>query len=241
MPDAPALPSAADLLDARYARLRVDPDAPGWFSKEVLPGVLDGWRGFLAPWLDPHRWERKTAAELGCGAGNLALELAALGWSVTGFDVSPQAVAWAEERAADARCVARFALLDLSAPFDPETEASLAGRFDLAIDSNLLHYILPPRRAAYLANVRTLLAPGGVLAVSTSVGQPAPKSWPNLGYDPATRLCRHGDVPMTYCAEESEVRAELAAAGLPILRSDLCPAKGADESDALFIAARKRS
>ncbi|RAJ70333.1 tellurite resistance protein TehB [Streptomyces sp. Amel2xB2] len=50
-------------------------------------------RGLLTP---------GRALDLGCGPGRNALWLAALGFEVDAVDLSPTAVAWAEERARDA-------------------------------------------------------------------------------------------------------------------------------------------
>ena len=37
--------------------------------------------------------------ELGCGAGDLSLELAARGYEVSGVDIAPTAIEWAQDKA----------------------------------------------------------------------------------------------------------------------------------------------
>lgn len=46
--------------------------------------------------------------ELGCGAGNLTLWLAEKGYDVYGVDISPTAIAWAQEKARECNIEADF-------------------------------------------------------------------------------------------------------------------------------------
>lgn len=224
---------AAARLDRRYAGLRADPEAQGWYPNDHIPEHLAEWRENLAPWLG----KRGSAVELGCGAGNLSLDLAAEDWRVTGFDIAPNAAEWATERAQRAGLPAEFHARDLATPLSGGDLAHFGGSFDLALDASLFHYILPPHRAAYLANVRALLAPGGVFAVLTTVGEPEPEHWAMLGYDPATRISHHAGVPMTYHADAGTVRDELHAAGFTLLADRLLPRDGGTRAEATLFAA----
>jgi SAM-dependent methyltransferase len=107
------------------------------------------------------------ALDLGCGPGRNALRLAALGWEVDAIDLSPTAIAWAEERAREAGVDAnvRFHCGDAFAPTG--VAAELTSRpYDLIYDSGCFHHLPPHRRVSYLALLDRALAPGGRFALS---------------------------------------------------------------------------
>ncbi|MBV6699524.1 bifunctional 2-polyprenyl-6-hydroxyphenol methylase/3-demethylubiquinol 3-O-methyltransferase UbiG [Kitasatospora aureofaciens] len=118
---------------------------------ENLVSYLD--RGLLTP---------GRALDLGCGPGRNALHLAALGFDVDAVDLSPAAIAWAEERAREAEGVhtPRFHCAGIF-------EADLPhARYDLVYDSGCLHHLPPHRRISYLALLDRVLAPGGHFVVN---------------------------------------------------------------------------
>ncbi|WP_328910748.1 class I SAM-dependent methyltransferase [Streptomyces sp. NBC_00234] len=102
------------------------------------------------------------ALDLGCGPGRNALHLASLGFDVDAVDLSPTAIAWAEERADEAGADVRFHCDDAFAP----TTAELTGPYDLIYDSGCFHHLPPHRRISYLALLDRALAPGGHLALT---------------------------------------------------------------------------
>jgi SAM-dependent methyltransferase len=102
------------------------------------------------------------ALDLGCGPGRNALQLAAWGFEVDGVDLSPTAVAWAEERAHDSGIAARFHCGDVFALVPPQ----LPGPYDLVYDSGCFHHLPPHRRISYLALLDQVLAPGGYFALT---------------------------------------------------------------------------
>lgn len=92
--------------------------------------------------------------EIGCGFG-LGLDFArrALGWNVQGFDPSPFAVIGREQ---------------LSLPIHTrlfEPSADMQGAFDVVLASELLEHVSDP--LALVEALHTVLAPGGVLALTT--------------------------------------------------------------------------
>ncbi|WP_030265704.1 class I SAM-dependent methyltransferase [Streptomyces violens] len=123
---------------------------------ESLVSYLE--RGLIAP---------GRALDLGCGPGRNALHLASLGFEVDAVDLSPAAIAWAEDRAREAgfgsgsgaetgakvtfHCGDAFTLAD----------GALAGPYDLIYDSGCFHHLPPHRRISYLALLDRALAPGG--------------------------------------------------------------------------------
>ena len=158
------------LLDGLFA-----PDADRWTA-----GAADWWDGFyddrsrevpffvakpdesLASYLDRGLITPGRALDLGCGPGRNALHLASLGFQVDAVDLSPTAVAWAEERARAAGADIRFHRGDA---FEL-TADELGGPYDLVYDSGCFHHLPPHRRVSYLALLDRVLAPGGHLALS---------------------------------------------------------------------------
>ncbi|MGW7198273.1 class I SAM-dependent methyltransferase [Streptomyces chryseus] len=125
------------------------------------------------------------ALDLGCGPGRNTLHLASLGWEVDAVDLSPRAIAWAEERArgvgaevrvdaradvragmrADVRPGVRFRCGDAFALTEAELAAQ-GGPYDLIYDSGCFHHLPPHRRISYLALLDRALAPGGHFALT---------------------------------------------------------------------------
>jgi SAM-dependent methyltransferase len=95
--------------------------------------------------------------DVGCGTGENALHLAALGRRVVGIDASPTAIARAQEKAAARRLAAQFLVgdaLDL---------ARLRRRFETAIDCGLFHVLAPEQRRPYAHSLCEVLSSGATL------------------------------------------------------------------------------
>ncbi|WP_335933820.1 class I SAM-dependent methyltransferase [Streptomyces sp. PTD5-9] len=120
---------------------------------ESLVSYVD--RGLVAP---------GRALDLGCGPGRNALHLASRGFRVDAVDLSPEALAWAGERAREAGAADDIRFLRGDAFALAETE--LAGPYDLVHDSGCFHHLPPHRRVSYLALLDRVLAPGGHLALT---------------------------------------------------------------------------
>jgi len=92
--------------------------------------------------------------DAGCGTGDNAIYLARKGYSVTGVDSSPTAIAQARARAADAGARVRFEVADA-------TELTgYDGIFDTVVDSALYHCLDHEGRSAYAAALHRATAPG---------------------------------------------------------------------------------
>ncbi|MER5637231.1 class I SAM-dependent methyltransferase [Kitasatospora sp. NPDC002227] len=121
-----------------------------------LAGYLD--RGLIAP---------GRALDLGCGAGRNTLHLAARGFEVDAVDLSPVAIEWAKERAAEASVEARLICGDAFT-----LDGELTGPYHLIVDSGCFHHLPPHRRISYLALLDRVLAPGGHLALTCFAAGP---------------------------------------------------------------------
>jgi len=124
-----------------------DENLVGYLDRGLIPGARAG---------------AGRALDLGCGPGRNALQLAARGFEVDGVDLSPAAVAWAEERARDSGIPVRFHCGDAFALAATE----LPGPYDLVHDSGCFHHLPPHRRISYLALLDQVLAPGGHFALT---------------------------------------------------------------------------
>ena len=169
----------APLGDSAFARLRrrarngylnrrwgyaVQPDSPlGWLASALPPLRAETDRAFR------HLHLPEPGAPLlavGCGNGASVVHMAAYGWDAEGHEIDPDARAQA--RAAGAR-VPEVPLEELA--------AERAGHYAAVTLSHVIEHVHEP--VAFLATLRRLLRPGGVLWLAT----------PNLG---ATGHRRYG-------------------------------------------------
>lgn len=97
--------------------------------------------------------EGRSILDCGCGAGDLALELARDGARVTGFDLSPESVRLMGTRAARLELPSPGGLVSVmeTMPFPDAT-------FDSVVGKSILHHV---DVAASLREVRRVLKPGG--------------------------------------------------------------------------------
>jgi SAM-dependent methyltransferase len=153
-----------------WADLKPNPNLAGWLEKQPLDSL-------------GHR-----VLVVGCGLGDDAEELAALGLHVTAFDVAPSAVDWCRRRFPRSHVDYQVAdLLDLPSDWH--------GAFDFVFEAYTLQ-VLPeePRRRA-AANLARSVARGGTLLVvarAREAGEPAgTMPWP-LERNELERLCDHG-------------------------------------------------
>jgi len=99
----------------------------------------------------------RTALDMGCGAGLVAEPLARLGASVTAVDAAPENIGAARAHAAD---------MGLAIDYRTGTVEAVAGQsFDLVVSFEVIEHVVDP--AAFVAGLADVLAPGGLLLLST--------------------------------------------------------------------------
>jgi 2-polyprenyl-6-hydroxyphenyl methylase/3-demethylubiquinone-9 3-methyltransferase len=98
----------------------------------------------------------RSAADVGCGAGLLAEPLARLGAQVTAVDAAPENVAAARAHAAGQ---------GLEIDYRVGGVESLDGPFDLVTCLEVVEHVAEPR--AFISGLARILAPGGLLVLST--------------------------------------------------------------------------
>lgn len=135
--------------------MSTDFDADFWKAHWQRPGALGA-----APSANPHLAEVSAlppgrALDAGCGEGAEAIWLAARGWQVTAADISPEALARASRRAADAGVEVSWVPADLSV-WRPESAFDLVTTF-------YAHPTIP--QLDFYARLADWVAPGGTLLV----------------------------------------------------------------------------
>lgn len=146
-----------------------DVDVP-WDRGEAHP--------LLVEWLDARPRLAGSAVVVGFGRGYDAELLAARGFAVTAFEISPTAVSQARAAYPSTGVDYRVAdLLDLP----PEW----ANGFDLVVEIMTVQAMPPDVRADAIAGIRSLVAPGGTLVVIGGVGTGEPVDGPPWPLDRA--------------------------------------------------------
>jgi len=135
-----------DCESAAWERRRDEPE-----QRELVRRIADELANVVAP--------PGPVADLGCGPGAHGLALARRGYDVVGVDGSPRMVEVARTRAARDKVDATFDVHDVSAPLR-FADASLGGVLAILVVQHL------PHPAAFIAEIRRCLRPGGHLLIT---------------------------------------------------------------------------
>jgi 2-polyprenyl-3-methyl-5-hydroxy-6-metoxy-1,4-benzoquinol methylase len=110
--------------------------------------------------------ERKTAIDLGCGAGDAVIKLARRGMKVTGTDWSPEALRKAQARTEEEGVADKVNLQEVD--LDKLTEADLKeGEADIILCKLVVAFVSDKK--AFCEAVKGLLAENGVFVIQTPV------------------------------------------------------------------------
>ncbi len=152
-----------------YAAAQGNPDQVPWAKLDMHPHIRD--------WLTRQAVleEQQAALVVGCGLGDDAEALQALGFQVTAFDIAPTAIAWCHQRFPDSSV--DYQVGDLLAP-----NSAWVGAFDLVVECRDIQALPLSLRGKAIASVASLVAPGGRLLVVTRLRQteaePEGPPWP---------------------------------------------------------------
>jgi SAM-dependent methyltransferase len=177
----PTTPLAGDYAD--QVRMLFDAKAAGWPGKYAPDGRLAGRLSRLATAIAGLTPPGGDLLDLGCGSGELARNLAAAQYRVTGCDIAPRMLAQAV--AADHEHAIRWIALD---PHWRELPFA-AGSLDTVVASSVLEYLPDP--GLVLNECARVLRPGGVV-VCTVPNAAHPVRWLEwpLGLAARTPLAR---------------------------------------------------
>jgi SAM-dependent methyltransferase len=139
----PSTPSK-DFFESVYQRSAAPWDVGA--AQPALSALLDAFPP-LGPVLD-----------VGCGTGELVLELAARGLEVVGIDLVGAAIEKARAKVAAAPELAARIELRVGDALSP---SKVAGSFRAVVDSGFFHLFGPDERRAFVADLTATLAPGG--------------------------------------------------------------------------------
>jgi|GEM_PF-1861865 len=154
------------------AALRATPGREGWFYAIDHPRIRQRLYDDHLGGLDPFSWVRPRlpnplhrALEIGCGSGDLAIDMVRQGWcpAIDAFDVAEGAIAQGQARA-------RALGLDGANLYvaDGNTEVLRPGTYDLVYASHALHHIEDLEHL--FAQAAAALRPGGMLFASDYIG-----------------------------------------------------------------------
>lgn len=198
-----------DLHEPIYQSLRNSGQA-GWGGDSFASRMRE-WNTTLSNLANLFSKE-KPILEIGCGAGQVSIELANRGLKTIGVDISPTAVQWAKEnaRAMSLSDSTQFEVANVShkLPFEDST-------FGAVVDGNCLHCIIGEHRKLALREIHRVLSIGGLFYVSTNSG-PLEKlrSLPN--FDEASRCQVRDGFAYRYFADTVELLSEIEDAGFRV-------------------------
>jgi 2-polyprenyl-6-hydroxyphenyl methylase / 3-demethylubiquinone-9 3-methyltransferase len=112
-----------------------------------------------------HPLSGKRVLDMGCGAGLLAEPLARLGGTVTGVDAAHENVVVAQDHAQQSGLIIRYCC--------GEVDAVKGETFDLITCLEVIEHVADP--ASFIAQLAGLLAPGGLMVLSTPNRTPLSK------------------------------------------------------------------
>jgi len=144
-------------FDALYVEAGGDERAVPWADLRPNPRLVD--------WLDGQNGDGQRALVIACGLGDDAEAVAARGFAVTSFDVSPRAIAWCRQRFPNSKV--NYVVADLLAP-----PSEWQGAFNLVVEINTLQVLPEDLRPAAMESVVGFLADGGSLLVIARAREP---------------------------------------------------------------------
>lgn len=128
--------------------LAVSEESLPWHSRQLDPDIKC--------WIKTQGIDQGDVIDVGCGTGQQAIELAKLGFRVTGIDFSRSAVAAAIRLLPSGSKNPVFRVADA-------LELDEDSKYDLAIDRGCFHVLPEDQRHRYAASLSSCLRPHGVL------------------------------------------------------------------------------
>lgn len=198
-----------EIHEREYQRL-IKSDRPSWSDPEDIANRLKLLKKFLDQ--QSKAFRGLEVAVLGCGDGEHLLELSERGANVTGIDIAPTAIEWANRKAKLRKQDVRLLVGDvLHLPFT-------SSRFDLVIDDHCLHCIIGADRKLFFSEAKRIMKSGAILFIRTMCGDMPPDCSEDLlrMFDPASRCQVHDGIAGRYFGLSDSILNEITESGLQI-------------------------
>ncbi|MDJ0578201.1 MAG: class I SAM-dependent methyltransferase [Xenococcaceae cyanobacterium MO_234.B1] len=139
-------------FEALYSQVQGDTSQIPWADLTVNPN--------LSEWLENNQIQGKAkkALVVGCGLGDDAEALSQKGFAVTGFDISPSAIAWCQQRFPNSQV--NYIVSDAL-----KLEQSWQQSWDFILESYTLQSLPSSVRKQVMETIVGYLAPGGTLLI----------------------------------------------------------------------------
>lgn len=189
--------------DRGYQKIKAD-GASGWSNAEEVGDM----RAFIHKALERTGHPKSgKLLEMGCGDGSLTLLLGEDGFDIHGVDISPTAIAWAQEKLAARGRQGEFRVGSvLELPYDE-------GTFDVVVDGHCSHCIIGNDRKAFWSEAFRVTRSGGAFIAMSMCGEMANWKDPDLVFDPATRNVTKGGIAGRHLGLPEDILGEIRAAG----------------------------
>jgi ubiquinone/menaquinone biosynthesis C-methylase UbiE len=140
-----------------YAKSGANGEGVPWANMETHPS--------FAKWLteNPLEGDGKSALVVGCGMGDDAIELEALGFQVTAFDVSETAIRFCKERFPQSKV--EFIQADLL-----NNQPQWHQKFDFVLEIFTVQALPPKYEKELIQNISNFVSPDGNILVIAEVG-----------------------------------------------------------------------
>lgn len=220
--------------DGVYQRKKRDSDYAGWDTHADLADEIHlRWQPLTAKSTFP---KQGRLLELGCGAGNMSIYFAQMGYKVVGVDISPTAIGWAIENAVQCGVNAIFLEGNVLKLLEIADES-----FDMALDGRCFHCIIGSDRVQFLQETRRVLKLGGILALNTMCNEVPDTPYFQDCFDPRSRCTIHDGYAVRYIGDSNEILQEVMQAGFRVLDVEILSPTSPEEGVAtLQVIAEKR-
>ncbi len=148
--------------------------------------------------------------EIGCGAGNVSIELTKLGYRVLGVDFSVSAIEWAQENAKNLSLEIDFRVANVT-----KLSSCEDAFFDIVYDGNCIHCLIGEERKKTYSEIKRVMKKGGIFFLSSLCVTNAEAQFPK-DFDCETAILYEGKFPYRYIPTPSALEKELVGHGFVV-------------------------